>query len=71
MAYTEAQKRATIKYQKENMEQIAIRVKKGERALLKEEAEQQGQSMAQYIIQAVNERAERQLLTPAESKEEA
>ena len=70
MAYNEAQKKATMKYQKEKLEQIAIRVPKGDRATLKEEAEQQGQSMAQYIIQAVNDRAGRQVLTPAETKTE-
>lgn len=70
MAYTEAQNKATQKYIKENLEEVRFRVKKGERALLKAEAEQQGQSMAQYIIQSVNERAGKQLLTPAESKEE-
>ena len=70
MAYNEAQKKATMKYQKEKLEQIAIRVPKGDRATLKEEAEQQGQSMAQYIIQAVNDRAGRQVLTPSETKTE-
>lgn len=70
MAYTEAQNRATQKYIKENLEEVRFRVKKGERAELKEEAEQQGQSMAQYIIQAVNDRAGRQVLTPAETKTE-
>lgn len=70
MAYNEAQKKATMKYQKEKLEQIAIRVPKGDRAALKEEAEQQGQSMAQYIIQAVNDRAGHQVLTPAETKTE-
>ena len=70
MAYTEAQNRATQKYIKENLEEVRFRVKKGERAELKAEAEQQGQSMAQYIIQAVNDRAGRQVLTPAETKTE-
>lgn len=70
MAYTEAQNRATQKYIKENLEEVRFRVKKGERAELKEEAEQQGQSMAQYIIQAVNDRAGRQVLTPSETKTE-
>lgn len=70
MSYNEAQKKATMKYQKEKLEQIAIRVPKGDRAALKAEAEQKGQSMAQYIIQAVNDRAGRQLLTPADAKAE-
>lgn len=70
MAYSESQNKATQKYIKENLEQVRFRVKKGELAALKAEAEQQGQSMAQYIIQSVNDRAGRQLLTPADAKAE-
>lgn len=66
MAYSDAQKRATQKYIKENLEEIRFRVKKGEKALLQEAAKEAGQSMAQYVIQAINDRANRQLLTPAE-----
>lgn len=68
--YNQARNRATQKYIKENLEEVRFRVKKGERAELKEEAERQGQSMAQYIIQAVNDRAGRQVLTPSEPKTE-
>ena len=68
MAYTEASKKASIKYHKNNLEQIAIRVKKGDRASLQAVAGAQGQSMAQYIIQAVNDRAGAQVLTPSASQ---
>ena len=68
MAYNEAQKRATMKYQKENLEQIAIRVPKGDRANLKEAAEEAGESMALYIINSVNTRAGREVLTVPGSK---
>ena len=68
--YNEARNKASQKYAKEHMEQIAIRVRKGDRAFLKEEAERCGQSMAQYIIQAVNEKAGRRVLTPSETKTE-
>lgn len=70
MTYSESQKRATMKYQREKMEQIAIRVKKGDREKLKAEAETQGQSMAQYVVQAVNDRAGYQVLTPAEKPQQ-
>lgn len=66
MAYTEAGKRATIKYVKANYDRMELRVMKGEKTLLQAEAEEHGQSVTQYIIQAVNERAGRQLLTPSE-----
>ena len=65
MAYTEAQKKATMKYHKENMEQIAIRVKKGDKAALQAEAKAAGESMAQYVVKSVNDRAEKQILTPS------
>ena len=65
VAYTDAQKRATQKYIKENLEEVRFRVKKGEKAILQEAAKEAGQSMAQYVIQAINDRANRQLLTPA------
>ena len=67
MAYNEARKRATMKYQKEYTEQILFRVKKGEKKMLQNEASTQGMSMAQYLIQAVNNQAGRQLLTPSDS----
>ena len=67
MAYTDAQNRATQKYIRENLEEVRFRVKKGEKAVLQNAAKQAGQSMAQYIIQAVNERAGEQLLSPSET----
>lgn len=66
VAYTDAQNKATQKYIKENLDEIRFRVKKGEKALLQQAAQEAGQSMAQYIIQAVNDRAEKRLLTPSE-----
>ena len=65
--YNQARNKASQKYQRETLEQIAIRVKKGDREKLKAEAETQGQSMAQYVVQAVNDRAGYQVLTPAEA----
>lgn len=66
MAYSAAQGRAVQKYIKENLEEVRFRVKKGEKARIQEAAAQAGQSMAQYIIQAINEREDRQIITPAE-----
>ena len=54
-----------MKYMSTNLEEVRFRVKKGERAMLQEEAKANGQSMSQYLIQAVNDRAGRQILTPA------
>lgn len=55
MAYTQAQNRATQKYQRENLEQVAIRVKKGEREKMKRIADAAGLSLAELIRQAVYE----------------
>lgn len=69
MAYTQAQNRATQKYIKENLEEVRFRVKKGERALVKQLADEAGQSLTQYLIQAINQRAGRQVVTPTSQEE--
>ena len=69
MPYTEAQKRASAKYHKAHLEQISIRVLRGEKELLRSEAAAQGMSMTQYLIKAVNDQAGRQLLTPSDSEQ--
>lgn len=68
MPYTDAQNRATQKYIKENLEEVRFRVRKGEKAVLQQAAKKEGQSMAQYVIQAINERAGCQLLTPTDAQ---
>lgn len=59
MAYTEAQKRATAKYMKENLEDIKFRVKKGEKEKYKNAAAEAGLSMAQFFVKAADEKIER------------
>ena len=66
--YNKAQGKATQRYIAKNLEQVRFYVRKGEKDLLKEEAARAGQSLAQYVIQAVNDRAGRQLLTPSASE---
>ena len=53
MAYTEAQKKATIKYLNEKTDDIRLRVPKGLKEKYKEEAERRGVSMTQFIIECV------------------
>ena len=65
MAYTPAQGKATQKYISENLEQVRFRVKKGEKDAIKQEAARQGLSLAQYLTEAINEKAGRQVVTPA------
>ena len=64
--YNEARNRAAQKYIAANLEEVRFRVKKGEKVNIQDAAAQAGQSMAQYIIQAINEREGRQIITPAE-----
>jgi len=51
--YTEAQKRASIKYMAEKTDDIRLRVPKGYKERFKKEAEKRGMSMTQFIIQSV------------------
>lgn len=61
MAYTEAQKRATMKYMKNNLDDIKIRVPKGKREEYKEKAKLLGyESFNGFVIQAMEEKIERE-----------
>lgn len=53
---TEAQRRATAKYQSRVYEQIKISVKKGWRDKVKAAAEESGESMTSYIVNATEAR---------------
>lgn len=56
---TDARRRATAKYLKETVEDIRIRVPKGQKAIIKAHADRQQESMNQFIIRAINETMER------------
>lgn len=53
MAITEAQKRATEKWQKENYEFIKVRLNKGQKEIIKRKAEAEGKSINQYIMDKI------------------
>lgn len=57
--YTEAQAKAARKYLKESVEDIKIRVPKGQKAIIKAHADRQQESMNQFVIRAINETMER------------
>lgn len=61
MAPSEAQKRATAKWQKEKVEEIKFRVPKGDRGRIQEHAQAQGESTNAFIFRAVHETMERDL----------
>ncbi len=58
MAYTEAQKKASIKYLSEKTDDIRLRVPKGLKDKYKLEADKRGISMTQFIINCVEKEIE-------------
>ena len=58
--YTEAQNRATQKDQREKLEQINFRIRKGEKQKYVDAAAAAGLSMAQFFISAADEKIERE-----------
>ena len=50
MAYSEAKKKATIKYQKKTYDRIELKVKKGEKEKIKARATELGISVNKYMI---------------------
>lgn len=57
--YTEAQKRATLKYLKESTDDIRLRVPKGTKELWAAAAAEAGMSMTKYVFEIVNDHIKR------------
>ena len=63
MAYSEAGKKATIKYMKNNLDDIKIRVPKGQREELKAGAKGVGYDcFNEFVVDAIHEKLERENL---------
>lgn len=58
MAYTDAQKKASIKYMAEKTDDIRLRVPKGLKDKYRQEAKKRGTSMTQFIINCVEKEIE-------------
>ena len=56
---TDARRKASAKYLKESVEDIRIRVPKGQKSIIKKHAEKQGESMNQFVIRSITETIER------------
>jgi len=56
---SEAQKRATMKYMKNNYDRIELKVPKGRKAELQEHAQQQGESLNGFVNRAIDHEVER------------
>lgn len=62
--YNEVRNKASQRYNSAHLEQVNFRVRKGEKAVLQAEASARGMSMSQYLVNAVNAYAGKQVLTP-------
>ena len=56
MSTSESQKKATIKYAKENLKRVPLDVKKEDYDRIKEAAELTGKSVRAFIIDAIEEK---------------
>lgn len=56
---TDARRKASAKYLKESVEDIRIRVPKGQKSIIKDHAERQGESMNQFVIRSITETIKR------------
>ena len=61
--YTEAQNRATQKYKQANTENLTITIRKGGKQELRAAADAAGVSIAQFVCDAVNEKAGRKIIS--------
>ena len=59
MAPSEAQKRATAKWQREKVEEIKFRVPKGKKAIFKAHADKCGESVNAFLLRAAEETMDR------------
>ena len=57
--YTEAQKKSAKKWDAANLDRVSVAMPKGKKDDIKEAASAAGESMNQYIINAVDQRMER------------
>lgn len=55
MAYTQAQKEATARYNKKAYDRIDLVVPKGQRQVIKDAAKHRGMSMNQFICTAITQ----------------
>ena len=53
MKYSDAQKEATMRYNKKTYDRINVIVKKGQRQIIKDFAASQGKSLNRFILDAV------------------
>lgn len=60
MTISKAQIRATAKYQKENYDEIKLRVPKGKKEVIQNHAKAKGETVNGFVTRAINETLERE-----------
>ena len=55
MPVSEAQKRATAKYEQQNYDKVLLRLEKGRRDIIKAHAEARGESINGFVSRAIDE----------------
>jgi len=58
MAYSEAQKRASRKYNESNYDRLYITIGKGRKELIKERAQRVGMSVNEYVVNLIEKSLE-------------
>ena len=64
MAISDAQKRATMKYMKNNYDRIELKVPKGKKTDLQAHAQSKGESLNGFVNRAIDEAVERDNANP-------
>ena len=59
MPVSEAQKKATAKYEQQNYDKILLRLEKGKKDRIKNHAESKGESLNGFVNRAIDEAIER------------
>lgn len=70
MAVSKAQQKAVAKYMKENYDNFQLRMPKGKKAIIKDFADKQGETMNGFINKAVDEKMQRDEPAPNGAGEE-
>lgn len=56
MAYSEAQKRASRKYNEKNYDRLYITIEKGKKDKIKEKAAEMGMSLNEFVVKLIEEK---------------
>ncbi len=59
MAYSDAQKEATARYNKKAYDRIEIKVKKGRKKIIFDYAQKEGKSVNQFIVELIDKEIEK------------